>query len=291
MVKSRSVVIVLIGTVIIFAAVGQVAAQARPTAADTVRAVDQVEVINEAVPAKPVAVEPIPAEQPADAVIPDGGVDQPTALDPLPPMTVIAEAADGYIVFVEDAGSVIAGASAWPQVKLEALVEFYEQAVLAYTGETGFGTVEVWAAALNISRENPLRVVYAGNHGDPVPARAGWRDGTAIITHYTLRTAVSTKGIQLVLHEMAHIWDGAHGWELGEAILSEVQNPRGFPTVKARDEGPKEDFAESVTALLWPGYAVNRAWSDDEPGASEGPDATWTLDRHDYVEALLQAGM
>ena len=37
--------------------------------------------------------------------------------------------------------------------------------------------------------------------------------------------------------------------------------------------------------------AVNRAWSDDELGAADGPDLTRTLDRHDYVEALLQAGM
>jgi len=291
MVKSRSVVVALIGTAVVFAAVSQAAAQARPTVADTVRAVDQFEVSIEAGPVEPVAIEPLSAEQPADAITPDGEVDQSPAPEPLPPMTVVAEAADGYIVFVEDAGGVIAGASAWPQVKLEALVEFYEQAVLAYTDETGFGTVELWAAALNISRENPLRVVYAGNKGHPVPARAGRREGTSIITHYTLRTAVSTKGIQLVLHEMAHVWDGAHGWELGEAILSEVQNPDGFPTAKARDEGPKEDFAESVTATLWPGYAVNREWSDDEPGADDGPDVTWTLDRQDFVETLLRAGM
>ena len=37
--------------------------------------------------------------------------------------------------------------------------------------------------------------------------------------------------------------------------------------------------------------AVNRAWSDDELGGADGPDVTRTLDRHNYVETLLRAGM
>ena len=68
-------------------------------------------------------------------------------------------------------------------------------------------------------------------------------------------------------------------------------NPDGFSVAKARHQGPNEGFAESVTALLWPGYAVNRTWSDDELDAADGLDVTWTMDRHDFVGTLLQAGL
>ena len=209
---------------------------------------------------------------------------------PVPPMTIVAEAAGGTIVFVEDAGAIAEGASDWPPAKLTAVVKFYEEAVARYTAASAFGSVERWAKAFGISVDNPIRVVYAGKARDTAPARATWIAGMPVITHYALRTSVSTAGVKLVVHELAHIWDGAHNRELGEAIETTVQNPDGFPTAKARDEGSKEDFAESVTATLWPGYAVNESWSDDEPGrsrrASAAPDTLWTMDRHDYVESL-----
>ena len=175
--------------------------------------------------------------------------------------------------------------------KLAAVVRFYDEAVARYTAASAFGSTERWAETFGISADNPIRVVYAGNHRDSAPARARWIEGTAVITHYKLRTSVSTVGVQLVLHELAHVWDGAHGWALGEAIATTVQNPEGFPTAKARDEGPREDFAESVTATLWPGYAVNQTWSDNELGRTHqtvsAPDSVWTMDRRDYVVGLF----
>ncbi len=287
--KLRSLIVSTIAATVILAAVSQAAAFS-PAQSPQAESISSSPIESGADDNRSDDTEILHLEQPVTSTVATGPAEAAGA-EPWPPMTVVAEAADGYIVFVEDAGSVIAGASAWPQVKLEALIPFYGAAFAAYTGEQGFGTVELWAAAFGITRDSPIRVVYAGNQPDPVPARAGWVEGTAIITHYKLRTSVSTKGIQLVIHELANIWDGAHSWALGEAVADTVQNPDGFPTAKARDEGPKEDFAESVTATLWPGYAVNQAWSDDEPGAEGDPDATWTLDRHDYIEALLQAGM
>ncbi len=209
--------------------------------------------------------------------------------DPEP--VTVAEAAGGLVVFVEDAGAIVDGASDWPPTKLTALVRFYDEAIVRYTAELAFGSSSRWADAFGISPETPIRVVYAGNGHDVAPARAGWVAGIPVISHTTLRTSVSTAGVQLELHELAHIWDGAHDWALGEAIADTVQNPEGFATAKARDEGSKEDFAESVTATLWPGYAINRDWSDDvqsdRRSAPLGPDGQWTMDRHDYVTSLF----
>jgi len=285
MAKSRSIAASLIGVAVAAVTISQVINPARAEVPqNTVEVATPAEieltdrVITEAPQAKSDSVAPATLE--IEAIV-------QSAPEPLAPMPIVAEAADGYIVFVEDASHVVEGATDWPQAKLDALVSFYEEAIAAYIGETGFGSTERWAEAFGISKDNPLRVVYAGNKADPAPARAGWREGTAVITHYTLRTSISTTCIQLVIHEMAHIWDGANDWALGEDLIETVENPEGFPTAKARDEGPKEDFAESVTALLWPGYAVNALWSDD---TSDAPDATWTMDRHDFVEALMGQG-
>jgi len=209
-----------------------------------------------------------------------------------PEPTIVAETADGLIIFVEDAGAIVDGASRWPATKLEALVRFYDEAVARYTAPSAFGSLDRWAEAFGISKDNPIRVIYVGRGRDAAPARAGRIAGIPVITHFALRTSVSTAGVQLVLHEMAHIWDSAHDWALGEAIADTVQNPDAFPTAKARDEGPKEDFAESVTATLWPGYAVNQEWSDNDrdnagstaPAHNRRP----ILDRCDYVEGLLR---
>lgn len=127
-------------------------------------------------------------------------------------------------------------------------------------------------------------IVYVKGDAHGAPARAAWKGATPVITHYTLRTAVRTQTTKLILHELAHIWDHAHDWTLSEQMVVVVQNPEGYPTAKARGEGPKEDFAESVTAALWQGYAVNATWSDNDSGQ---PDAQWTLDRHDHVDQLF----
>ena len=91
---------------------------------------------------------------------------------------------------------------------------------------------------------------------------------------------------------MAHIWDEVYDWELGAGIATVVQNPDNYPTAKAHNEGAHEDFAESVTAYLWPGYAANVRWADDDPRFYEHygelPDEVWTLDRYDYIARLFQ---
>lgn len=288
--RSRSLIAVLTGAAVLFAAVGQTGAfvptHPREAIAPTISS--PASHVSETTGADIAA--PAPTQSDAEPTFSEAPVDDP-AMGPLPPMTVVAEAAGGYVVFVEGAEATIPGASGWPQAKLSALVSYYEEAVALYASDAGFGSTERWAAAFRISRDNPIRVVYAGNQPDPAPARASRIGGTAIVTHYTLRTSVRTVAVQLVIHELAHIWDNAHAWELGETIQSTVDNAEGFPTAKARDEGPKEDFAESVTATLWSGYAVNADWSDDGPGqrghAADMLDVDRMFDRRNYVDSLF----
>ena len=210
----------------------------------------------------------------------------PEALsEPTPPLDVVAEAAHGYVVFANNAHHLNSNAAAWPQVKLQTLVDIYDEAILGYyAAEDSFGSVKGWAKTFGISKSNPIVIIYVQGDAHGAPARAAWQGTSPVVTHYTLRTAVPSQTTKLILHELAHIWDHAHDWTLSEQMVIVIQNPEGYPTAKARNEGPKEDFAESVTAALWQGYAVNATWSDND---SAQPDAQWTLDRHDYVDELF----
>ena len=206
-------------------------------------------------------------------------------VEPAPTLEIVAKAAQGYIVFADSAKHLNPRSTRWPQAKLEAMVSVYDEAVLNhYAAEDGFGSISRWAEAFGISQDNPIVVIYVKGDAHGAPARASWKGETPTVTHFTLRTSVPSEVVKLVIHELAHIWDSAHDWKLSDAMVSTVQNPEEHPTAKARDEGPLEDFAESVTATLVEGYAVNGEWTDD---AGAQPDAAWTMDRFDFVSELL----
>jgi hypothetical protein len=207
--------------------------------------------------------------------------------------TKVAEAAAGYIVFVDAAPDLNPNASAWPRDKVEALAGFYDRAVRErYVGHAGFESLVAWAAACNISQATPIFIVYDEAHSQGAqPTMKRYGEIVVITYGTTIRTMVASHGIKLALHELAHVWDSAQAWRLSGEMGQIVQNPHNYPTAKARDEGAHEDFAESVTAYLWPSYAVNVRWSDDEPDFNarydEPVDGVWLLDRHDYVERLF----
>lgn len=206
----------------------------------------------------------------------------------------VTDAANGHIVFVDYAADLNPDASAWPRDKVDALAHFYDRAVReGYAGRNGFGSVGAWAAACKVSKTNPVFIVYDETHScGSQPTMKRYGDIVVITYGKTIRTMVSSHGIQLALHELAHVWDSAHEWRLSAEMSQIVQNPHNYPTAKARDEGAHEDFAESVTAYLWPGYAVNVRWSDDESDFNvrydEPVDGVWVMDRHDYVGRLFE---
>ena len=107
----------------------------------------------------------------------------------------------------------------------------------------------------------------------------------------TIRMRTASHGLRLAVHELAHVWDGAHGWTLSKGLARVVQNPGTYPTARARDGGPLETFAESVTVHLIDGCACDERWSDDDPRFytrfGVQPDEVWAFDRYDYVAQLL----
>lgn len=207
-------------------------------------------------------------------------------------LDVVAEAAGGHILFVNKATRIDPQSATWPSEKVHRLASFYDQAVQnGYVGRDGFDNVAQWAAAFGISTEKPILVIYDPTRGVQPVVR--WHDTIPVITYgKVIRTSIPSHSIQLATHELAHVWDEAHDWQLGAAIATVVQNPDEYPTAKAQNEGAHEDFAEAVTAYLSANYAANVRWADDDPrfekSYGDQPDAVWTLDRYDYIERLFQ---
>jgi hypothetical protein len=203
-----------------------------------------------------------------------------------------AEAVDGYIVFLNEATYIRPSCGTWPDQKVQALAQIYEHAVFdAYAGREGFESVNAWAAAFGLSQARPLIIVYDPDHPlDPQPSVTQYEGTPVIVYGKTIRVAVARSASLMAIHELAHVWDAAHGWALSAAMVDIVDNPSNYPTAKAR-ENPREDFAESVTAYLRAGYAVNERWSDDDVRFyhryGEGFDDVWSMDRHDYIACLF----
>lgn len=203
-----------------------------------------------------------------------------------------AEAVDGYIVFLDGAEHIRPSCNVWPRQKVQALAYFYERAVLeGYMGRMRFESIEAWAAAFGISKNAPLVIVYDPEHAlDPQPCVMQHQGSPVIVYGKTIRVFVRSLAIRMAIHELAHVWDAAHDWELSTAMEAVVQNPDNYPTAKAR-ENTREDFAESVTAYLQAGYAINERWSDDDlrfyRRYGEGFDTIWPMDRYDYVAHLF----
>jgi hypothetical protein len=206
--------------------------------------------------------------------------------------TRAAEAVGGYIVFLDGAKQIRPSCSVWPEQKVQALAYFYERAVFEdYIGRMGFESVEAWASAFGLSKDTPLVIVYDPEHAlDPQPCVIQHLGSPVIVYGKTIRVFVRDLTIRMAIHELAHVWDAAHNWGFSAAMGAVVQNPDNYPTAKAR-ENAREDFAESVTAYLRSGYAINERWSDDDlrfyRRYGEGFDTIWPMDRHDYVAQLF----
>jgi len=80
-------------------------------------------------PAGPIPVAPLPTPV--------------VTVEPSPPLNIIAEAAQGYIVFADNAKHLDPNAGSWPPAKLQAMMELYDEAILdIYAAEGGFGDIE-----------------------------------------------------------------------------------------------------------------------------------------------------
>jgi hypothetical protein len=228
-----------------------------------------------------------------------GSPASPPLAAPVTSTTVLSaavRAADGRVVFLDDAAPLNRASAPWPREKVYHMRYFYEHAItMGFAGRRGFGDVACWSEAFGISASHPIYVIYDTNHALGVQPTVGWdvERAVPVITYGSgIRTKVPSQGIELAMHELAHIWDGAHGWALSATMVDVVENPANYPTARARNGGPKEDFADSVVAFFRLDYATNVRWSDDDIRFRQrygtGLDEVWRLDRYDYVALLLE---
>ncbi len=116
-----------------------------------------------------------------------------------------------------------------------------------------------------------------------------------------------------VVHELVHAWDGSNGWDLSEDLKSSLGAGFDHPILHFLfpnnsnywydpGQGPppagldanfnaKEDFAESVTAFVYPGEAsnaaLNRGWPYNDSSRGYSYSSFLYTPRGQYVYALL----
>jgi hypothetical protein len=125
-------------------------------------------------------------------------------------------------------------------------------------------------------RQNLGRVVIARRQ----MRKGGWGDAHSV----TLNADYFTKWT--VVHELSHAWDGANGWRLSKGLQEYVggrwllsprtlpggvryrYDPGTWPPPAGIDMGfnALEDFAESVTAFVYPGKAKDVAGRPPQRG-------------------------
>jgi hypothetical protein len=116
-----------------------------------------------------------------------------------------------------------------------------------------------------------------------------------------------------VVHELVHAWDGANGWDLSEDMKSSLgagfdhpilhflfPNNRSYwydpgkgppPAGLVANFNAREDFAESVTAFVYPGEASNaasnRGWPYNDSSRGYSYSSFLYTPRGQYIYALM----
>lgn len=116
-----------------------------------------------------------------------------------------------------------------------------------------------------------------------------------------------------VVHELAHAWDGANGWELSNDMKSSLDAGFNYPILHFLlpnnsdywydpGDGPppcgvdklfnaREDFAESVTAYIYPDKAIDSAkernWPYTNPIFGYSYSTFFDTPRGQFINALF----
>ena len=242
---------------------------------------------------------------------------------------VIGTLADGYIAIVNST-FLTDRAVEWNLDHLHIAKQVYEDALVnsdyGYAStRKGFGSLSRWAQAMGITQApeecrsgckfagGAIRLVYnPAFNGD----MATWH--ITALGRFPVITVGGANGYttdpQFAIHELAHIWDGAHGWGLGTAMDLAMQVKRDINGSVVFDEtfeallakhgdfatgyfnpahpgNPHgcEHFADTVMAYFLfdaPGYAklFHAYWADEDPRC----DAKFEYDRYDFVRDMIR---
>jgi RHS repeat-associated protein len=146
-------------------------------------------------------------------------------------------------------------------------------------------------------RQNLGRVVIARRQ----MRKGGWGDAHSV----TLNADYFDRWT--VVHELSHAWDGANGWRLSKGLQEYVggkalrwprvlrpgihyrYDPGMWPPPAGIDMSfnAKEDFAESVTAFVYPGEAKGKAETRRVPYIEYGYTNYYQTPRARYIAKLL----
>jgi YD repeat-containing protein len=154
-----------------------------------------------------------------------------------------------------------------------------------YGGEQGFGSQARVLAEFGISKEKPLQII----RGQSLPAAPMQQIRGYVIVYNEIFPMISVEGgpdpiASTLDHEIAHQWDEAHGYNLSQTMLNEVNwgvapiDLNGWRERGTLEERlPREEFASAVELYFNPerDLQYNRLWTDN---LGEG----WALARNIY---------
>jgi len=131
-----------------------------------------------------------------------------------------------------------------------------------FGGSKGFGSLNAALTEFGVSTDNPIvlvrRVEDPANPGSGSPAAAC---KPYVYVHDAFFTCSQDWQHATLGHEMAHYWDGEHGWGLQNEMREWIN--WGDTATDYRPNVAKEDFAEAVKVYFWNQYDQGREWTDD----------------------------